>query len=164
MASSVVTHPSANLVTNVKMVTQNGKIQSNGPFAHDERSQTPRLSVYKHANTSVRCGDHFTQISPAHAHVPPPSPRGGTPTVHAARACVRCGSARCVGYAPLRPSCFIHVLYSARRGGKTDAVPPSRCAPPSQCALRAARGHVSTCLISAPGLWHFLHVRPLSFV
>ena len=74
------------------------------PYAGDGRVCTPRLSVFTLSSASVRRGDHITQISPSHAHAPPPSPRGGKPTVRAARACVRCDDARRVGYAPLRPS------------------------------------------------------------
>ena len=104
------------------IVPQDGIFRPLDPYAGDGRVCTPRLSVFTLSSASVRRGDHITQISPSHAHAPPPSPRGGKPTVRAARACVRCDDARRVGYAPLRPSRSIHVLYSARRGGKTDAV------------------------------------------
>ena len=80
----------------------------NGPFAYDEWSETTRLSVCKHARASVGRGDQVTHISPTHAHAPPPLPRGGTPTVDAARACVRCDDAQRIGCGPQRPSGSIH--------------------------------------------------------
>ena len=90
----------------VKLVPQDGIFRPLDPYAGDGRVCTPRLhvSVFTLSSASVRRGDHITQISPSHAHAPPPSPRGGKPTVRAARACVRCDDARRVGYAPLRPS------------------------------------------------------------
>ena len=53
----------------VNLVPQNVKILRSGPFAHDEYKHAPRLSVYKHAGASVRRGDAFTKMLPAHAHV-----------------------------------------------------------------------------------------------
>ena len=88
----------------VKLVPQDGIFRPLDPYAGDGRVCTPRLSVFTLSSASVRRGDHITQISPSHAHAPPPSPRGGKPTVRAARACVRCDDAPRVGYAPLRPS------------------------------------------------------------